>query len=167
MPPQAHWDSSKASAIPSSASQSSQRDHWPTSHAGDNLGAVAGPLLAAGLIASIGIRPAMYVAAVPGVVAAAAITIAARQAHASLPTARRTFSLHLRRLTEAGLLRPMIAVAAFEFGNVATTLLILRAVQELQSDGLSLTAAAWLGILIYAAHNAFGAVVAAAGGVLD
>lgn len=132
--------------------------------AGDNLGAVAGPLLAAGLVAWIGIRPTMLIAAIPGVFAAIAITIAARQAHALLPTARGALSLHLGRLREAGLLRPMLPVAAFELGNVATTLLILRAVQQLQSDGLSLTAAASIGILIYAAHNAFGAAVAAIGG---
>ena len=41
--------------------------------AGDNLGAVVGPLLAAGLVASLGIRPTLYLAAVPGLFAALAI----------------------------------------------------------------------------------------------
>ena len=58
----------------------------------------------------------------------------------------------------------MVPVAAFEMGNVATTLLILRATQQLQTGGLTVTAAASLAILIYAGHNAFGAVVAALGG---
>jgi MFS family permease len=48
--------------------------------AGDNMGAVAGPLLAAGLVAWLGIRPALYLAAIPGVLAAAAITAAASEA---------------------------------------------------------------------------------------
>lgn len=132
--------------------------------AGDNLGAVAGPLLAAGLVAWIGIRPALYLAAIPGVFAAACITLAARSARRALPSARRSFSLELSALRRAGLIRPLLPVAAFELGNVATTLLILRATQQLQAAGLAPTAAASLAILIYAAHNAFGAVLAAVGG---
>ena len=132
--------------------------------AGDNLGAVAGPLLAAVLVAWIGIRPALYLAAVPGAFAVVAITLAARASREKLPAARRAFSFEFRRLQKAGLLRPMIPVAAFELGNVATTLLILRAMQLLQQGGLTLTAATSLAILIYAAHNAFGALVAFIGG---
>lgn len=132
--------------------------------AGDNLGAVAGPLLAAGLVTWIGIRPTLYLAAVPGLFAVVAITIAARAAHRNLPAARGAIRMEFGRLRRARLLRPMLPVAAFELGNVATTLLILRATQELQSGGLSLTGAASLAILIYAAHNAFGAAVAAVGG---
>jgi len=132
--------------------------------AGDNLGAVAGPLLAALLVGWIGIRPAHYLAAVPGAFAVVAITLAARASREKLPAARRTFSFEFRRLRKAGLLRPMAPVAAFELGNVATTLLILRAMQLLQQGGLTLTAATSLAVLIYAAHNAFGAVVAAVGG---
>ena len=132
--------------------------------AGDNLGAVAGPLLAAGLVTWIGIRPALYLAAVPGLFAVVAITVAARAAQRNVPAARRAVRIEFGRLRRAGLLRPMAPVAAFELGNVATTLLILRATQQLQSGGISLTAAAALAIVIYAAHNAFGAVVAAAGG---
>ena len=48
--------------------------------AGDNAGAVAGPLLAAGLVAWAGIRPALLIAVLPGLLAAAAITVAARAA---------------------------------------------------------------------------------------
>jgi MFS family permease len=132
--------------------------------AGDNLGAVAGPLLAAALVAWIGIRPALYLAAVPGAFAVVAITLAARASREKLPVARRAFSFEFQRLRKAGLLRPMVPVAAFELGNVATTLLILRAMQLLQHGGLTLTAATSLAVLIYAAHNAFGAVAAAIGG---
>lgn len=46
----------------------------------------------------------------------------------------------------------------------ATTLLILRTTQLLQQGGRSVAAATSLAVLIYAAHNAFGAVVAYAGG---
>lgn len=132
--------------------------------AGDNLGAVVGPLLAAGLVAWIGIRPTMWCAAVPGLLAAVMITVAARQAHKLPATEKRHVGFELRRLHAAGLLRPLIPVLCFELGNVATTLLILRSTQLLTHGGRSAAAATSLTILVYAAHNAFGALVAFAGG---
>jgi MFS family permease len=133
--------------------------------AGDNLGAVVGPLLAALLVAWLGIRPAIYFAAVPGLFAAVAITVAAREARRRGPTARSSGRrLDLRALRDAGLVRPMLPIAMFELGNVATTLLILRTTQLLAHDGRSLAAAASLAILVYAAHNAFAAIIAYLGG---
>lgn len=133
--------------------------------AGDNLGAVAGPLIAAGLVATVSIRPAMYVAAVPGMFAALAITIAAREARGhGAAGERRRIRPEPRRLRRAGLIGPLLAVAAFELGNVATTLLILRATQLLEEGGRSVSAAAAVAILVYASHNAFAAVVAIVGG---
>lgn len=132
--------------------------------AGDNLGAVVGPLLAAGLVAWLGIRPALYLAAVPGVFAAVAIITAAREARKRSDPVRRRAKLELSGLREAGLLRPMLPIAAFELGNMATTLLILRATTLLHGHGRSLAAATSLAVLIYAGHNLFGALVAYAGG---
>jgi hypothetical protein len=68
--------------------------------AGDNAGAVAGPLLAAGLIAWLGIRPALLLAFVPGLAAALAITVAAREArrHVVTPVGRRTLTFNLGEL---------------------------------------------------------------------
>lgn len=123
--------------------------------AGDNLGAVAGPLLAAGLVAWVGVRPALFLAAVPGLFAALAIIIAAREARRhgqtqSEPVVRR---LQLAALRDAGMLRALLPVALFEFGNIAATLLILRAAQLFASPVRSLTAATSLAILVYACHN--------------
>lgn len=117
--------------------------------AGDNLGAVAGPLLAAGLVAGLGIRPALYLAAAPGVFAALAILSAARQARKRFApgarrrpaSMRRRFQPELAGLRDAGLLRPLLPIAAFELGNMATTLLILRATTLLHGQGRSLAAA--------------------------
>ena len=134
--------------------------------AGDNLGAVVGPLLAAGLVAWVGIRTAIFFAFVPGIFAALAITVAAREVSRSRASGARAFRLELGALRAAGILRPMVPVAAFELGNVATTLLILRTTQLLASGTRSYTTAASLAILIYAAHNAFGAAVALGGGHL-
>jgi MFS family permease len=134
--------------------------------AGDNLGAVAGPLLAAGLVAWIGIRHTLYLSAVPGIFAAVAITAAAAEARRLRPadTPRRNVKLELGGLREAGVLRPLLPIAAFELGNVATSLLILRATTLLHHGGRSATAATTLAVLIYAGHNLFGSLVALRGG---
>jgi MFS family permease len=123
--------------------------------AGDNLGAVAGPLLAAGLVAWVGVRSALYLAAIPGLFAAVAIVVATRESRQRVrtdgePAGRR---LELGALRHAGMLRALLPVALFEFGNVATTLLILRATQLLTSPQRSVTAATSIAILIYAGHN--------------
>ena len=128
--------------------------------AGDNLGAVVGPLLAAGLVAWLGVRPALYLAAIPGVFAALAIIIAANAARKRHDPVRRRYRLELRGLHEAGLLRPLLPILAFELGNMATTLLILRATTLLHVGGRSIAAATSLAVLIYAGHNLFAALVA-------
>lgn len=132
--------------------------------AGDNLGAVAGPLLAAGLVAWVGIRPALWVAAIPSALAAVAITVAAAEAGRLRRQVTRRVSLELRRLHEAGLARPMLPIAMFEVANVSTTLLILRSTDLLHHGGRSLTAATSLAVLVYAGHNLFAAGVAFVGG---
>jgi MFS family permease len=136
--------------------------------AGDNAGALLGPLLASLLVAVVGVRHAILFALVPGLLAAVAITIAARQARHTLaqPVARRTLSFHLGELWQAGLPRALAPAALFELGNVATTLLILRATNLLHSDGRSLTAATSVAILLYAAHNGVAALASLAGGQL-
>jgi MFS family permease len=123
--------------------------------AGDNLGAVAGPLLAAGLVTWVGVRPALYLAAVPGLFAAIAIIVAARESRrvdraGGGCSPRR---LELRALRDVGMLRVLAPMLLFEFGNLATTLLILRATQVLTSQQRSVTTATSVAILIYAGHN--------------
>jgi len=86
--------------------------------AGDNLGAVAGPLLAAGLVAWIGIRPAIFFAFIPGIFAAVAITVAAREASRTRAAGARAFRFEFGALRHAGIVRPLLPVAAFELGNV-------------------------------------------------
>ena len=133
--------------------------------AGDNLGAVAGPLLAAGLVGLIGVRHTIYLSVIPGLFAAVAITIAAKEARRRpMAVIRQRARFELDKLRQAGLARPLIPIAAFELGNVATTLLILRATTLLHHGGRSTTAATSLAVLIYAGHNLFGSGVAFAGG---
>ncbi|BBZ50216.1 MFS transporter [Mycobacterium heidelbergense] len=134
--------------------------------AGDNAGAVLGPVLAAGLVAWLGVRPALYLAAIPGLFAAVVIVVAARESrkrvHADGESVRRRFEFEALR--DAGMLRALLPVAMFEFGNLATTLLILRATHLLSSPHRTATAAASLAILIYAAHNVVAAAASLAAG---
>jgi len=141
--------------------------------AGDNAGAIIGPLAASALVAALGVRHAILLAIVPGILAAVAITIAAREARRAVtePGARRTLTLNLAELRRAGLVRTLTPVVLFELGNVATTLLILRATELLHTGaghglGRGLTAATSLAILLYAAHNAAATVAALGGGQL-
>jgi MFS family permease len=128
--------------------------------AGDNLGAVLGPLLAAGLVAWIGIRPALCLAAIPGLFAALAILIAAREARQRLRAEDRAPGrrFDFGALRDAGMVRALLPVALFEFGNIATTLLILRSTELLTTPQRTVTAATSLAILIYAGHNAVATV---------
>jgi len=134
--------------------------------AGDNLGAVLGPLLAAGLVAWLGVRPALYLAAIPGLFAAVAIIVAARESRRRIDADGETSlqRFEFRALRDAGMLRALLPVAVFEFGNLATTLLILRATQLLISPQRPFAAAASLAILIYAAHNVVATMASLAAG---
>ena len=136
--------------------------------AGDNAGAIVGPLLAAALVGAMGIRHTILLAIIPGIFAAAAITVAAREARRTVVPAegRRTLSFNLRELRQAGMVRALAPVALFEAAHVATTLLILRATGLLHADGRSLTAATGLSILLYAAHNGSATLAALVGGRL-
>ena len=138
--------------------------------AGDNAGAVAGPLLAAALVGVLGVRHVILLAFIPSIFAAVAITVAAREARRTLsaPGRRRTLSFNLRELRQAGLVRAFVPVALFELGNVATTLLILRATDLLRADGRSAAAATSLAIVLYAVHNGAATLAALGGGrVID
>lgn len=128
--------------------------------AGDNLGAILGPVLASVLVGVLGVRNAILLSFIPGVLAAVAIGVAVRQARATLGdhAGRRTLSLNLRALRRAGMARLMAPVACFELGNLATTLLILRATDLLTRAGWSADTAASVAILLYAGHNAAAAL---------
>jgi MFS family permease len=133
----------------------------------DHAGAVAGPLLAAGFVATIGIRPTIYLSVVPGALAAIAILAAAREARGRGPAIRRRVHLELGAMREAGVVRALAPVTLFELGNCATTLLILRATSLLHA-GRSVTDAAAVAVLLFAAHNLVGSALSyPAGHVVD
>jgi len=135
---------------------------------GDNVGAIIGPLLASALVGLLGLRWTILMALIPGVLAALAISVAVREARASLSATadRRRLSLNVKALWQQGLAKVLAPMFCFEMGNLATTLLILRASGILTTPGRPASAAASLAILLYAGHNAIAALMSLAGGVL-
>ena len=119
----------------------------------DNLGAIAGPLLALGLVAAIGIRHAILFSFVPGFLAAAAIFIAIKAAPKLERHERAPLRLRVRPVLHGELGRLLAAVSAFELGNAAATLLILRAT-DLLTPGHGHDSAVKIALVLYAGYNA-------------
>jgi len=118
----------------------------------DNLGAIVGPLLALGLVATVGVRWAIGLSVVPGLLAALAIVYAIRKAPAIARRDKVSIRLRLRPVLRGRLGRLLAAVAAFEVGNVAATLLILRAT-ELLTPGHGARSATTLALTLYTGYN--------------
>jgi MFS family permease len=127
-------------------------------------GAIAGPLVAIGLLRWLGIRGALGAAILPGLAATAAIAWAVRRGPAR---PRRSPLLHLpvARLLGTGLRRLLAALTPFELGRVGSSFLILRATDVL-AGGRGPTRATEVALALLAAHNALGALVAAPAGRL-
>jgi MFS family permease len=119
----------------------------------DNLGAILGPLLAVILVASLGVRTAIGLSVIPGLLAAAAILYAIGRTARSERRDRPPLRIRIRPVMHGELGRLMGAVAALEAGNVAATLLILRAT-ELLTPGHGTKTATTLAIGLYALYNA-------------
>lgn len=118
----------------------------------DNLGAIGGPLLALGLVAAVGVRGAILLSIIPGLLAAVAIVYAIRQAPHSARRDRQPVRVRIRPVLRGQLGRLLAAVSAFEVGNVAATLLILRAT-ELRTPVDGATGAVQVALLLYAGYN--------------
>jgi hypothetical protein len=118
----------------------------------DNLGAIGGPLLAIGLVALVGVRAAIGLSVIPGLLAALAIIYAIRHTTAARQRASQPIRLRIRPVLRGQLGRLMIGVTAFEVGNAAATLMILRAT-NLFDPGRSQTAATQLALVLYVLYN--------------
>lgn len=92
---------------------------------------VAGPLLALGLVALVGIRWAIGLSVIPGLLAALSILYAIRHIPRTTTRARVPLKITVRPLLRGRLGQVLLGVSFFETTNVATTLLILRATQLL------------------------------------
>jgi MFS family permease len=118
----------------------------------DNLGAIVGPLLALLLVAVTSTRTAIALSVVPGLLAAVAILYAFRRTGRATATDRRPFRIRIRPVLRGSLARILLGIGAFEFGNLAATLMILRATELLQpSRGTD--ASTEIGVSLYIAYN--------------
>lgn len=131
----------------------------------DNLGAIGGPLLAIGLVSTVGIRGAIWMSIIPGLLAVVAILYAIRHTPAPTSQTRRPIRIQVRPVLQ-GSLRPLfVGIGAFEAGNVAATLLILRATELLQ-PGRSDTWATTIALGLYATYNTAATIVSVPAGRL-
>lgn len=124
----------------------------------DNLGAIVGTLLAMVLVSMVGVRWAIGLSAVPGLIATL-MTITIRRRAAFTP-APRPVRVRIRPVLRApGMTRLFGALAAMELGNCAAALLILRATELLaldRSGDQAATAALSLYVVYSAAATAAG-----------
>src|SRR3954471_7037029 len=118
----------------------------------DNLGAIGGPLLALGLVGLVGVRTAILLSIIPGLLAVAAILYAIRHTAAAGEREHRPIRLHVRPVLHGRLGRLMVGISVFELGNIAATLLILRAT-DLLTPGHGADDAAQLAIALYVVYN--------------
>ena len=132
----------------------------------DNLGAIVGPLLALLLVTLVGVRPAIVLSIIPGLAAALAIAYAARHVKRSVRSEHRPIRLHWRPVLRGTLGRLFIGMGAFEIGNAAATLMILRAT-ELLSPSRGEHPAAQIAIVLYVGYNVAATLASLPGGHLS
>jgi MFS family permease len=133
----------------------------------DNAGAIAGPLLALGLLSLVGVREAILLSVIPGLLAALAIFVAVRSARRLERHTRPPLRIRIRPVLHGRLGRLLAAVTAFELGNAAATLLILRATDLLTPDH-GHDSAVRFAVVLYAVYNAAAMVISVpAGHVTD
>jgi MFS family permease len=129
----------------------------------DNLGAIGGPLLALALVAAFGVRTAIVLSIIPGVLAVGAISYAIR--HSPRPTARhrRPLRITVRPVLRGRLGRFLAGVSLFEAANMAATLMILRAT-DLFTPGRGHETAVRIAIALYVLYNVAATLVSIPGG---
>ena len=133
------------------------------SEAMDNLGAIAGPLLALALVGMVGVRDAIFLSVIPGLLAAVAIVFAIRKAPRIAARPRTKLRLAIRPLLRGDLGKLFVGVSAFEFGNVAATLLILRGTEVL-TPVYGLQTATQIALGLYVAYNLAATVISVPAG---
>lgn len=116
----------------------------------DNLGAILGPLLAIALVSVLSVRTAILLSVIPGLLAVAAMAYAIAHISHNEPRSAR-LQLHFRAVF-SGLKGLFFSIAAFEVGNVAATLLILRAT-ELFDERWTTASATTTALVLYVSYN--------------
>ncbi|MDQ4148810.1 MAG: MFS transporter [Actinomycetota bacterium] len=129
----------------------------------DNFGAIVGPLAALALVGLVGVRTSIAVSVIPGLLAAVAIVYAIRRSPGQHRFERRPLKIQVRPVLKGPLGRMMLAITAFELGNVAATMLILRA-NRLLEPGYGEREATQIAIGLYVAYNLAASLVSVPAG---
>ncbi len=132
----------------------------------DNLGAIGGPLLALGLVTLVGVRTAIVLSVIPALGASLAILYAIRHIPRATARPRTPLRIVIHPLLRGRLGQVLVGVSLFEAGNVATTLLILRATQQL-IPSLGLQSATEVAIGLYTGYNAAATIASLPAGRLS
>jgi MFS family permease len=130
----------------------------------DNLGAIGGPLLALALVAAVGVRTAIVLSIVPGLLAVVAILYAIRHTAVERSRESRPLRFHVRPVLKGRLGRFFLGVGVFEAANMAATLMILRATDVL-TPGRGHDSAVELAIVLYVLYNVAATLVSIPGGL--
>jgi MFS family permease len=118
----------------------------------DNLGGIAGPLLALALVNLVGVRTAILISVIPGLFAATAIIYAIRHIPVHRDTQGTALRLRVRPVLAGPVRRIAPGVGLFEVGNIAATTLILRAT-ELLTPTRGVQTATNVALTLYVAYN--------------
>ncbi len=118
----------------------------------DNLGAIVGPLLALALVGLVRVRTAILLSVIPGVLAVVAIVYAIGHTARPKQHERQPTRIKIRPVFRGTLGQLLGAISVFEVGNIAATLLILRAT-DLLEPGHSTDSAAQIAIALYLLYN--------------
>jgi MFS family permease len=129
-----------------------------------HLASVGGPLLAFAALATVGVRGALLVAVLPGVVAVV-MGLRLLRSRPSSPPARPPVRLRVRPVYRGTLGRLMTGITLFEAVNFAAVLLVLRATTLLQRQDVPFGPAA-MAVLLYLFWRLAAAAAAPVGGRL-
>lgn len=116
----------------------------------DSLGAIGGPLLASGLLVAMGIRPALLLAGIPGLVAVVLFFVVREERKPSAGRRPRLWST--MRTLPPRFRRFVLSAGVFGLGNFAATFLVLRATTLLVPRFGTVTGSA-LAIGLYTVYN--------------
>ena len=129
----------------------------------DNVGAIGGPLLALALVALVGVRTAVLLSIIPGLLAVGAILYAIRHTPKPTEQAKRRLAFKVRPVLRGQLGRFLSGVTLFEAANMAATLMILRATDLLTPEH-GHDRAVELAIVLYVVYNLAATLVSIPGG---
>jgi MFS family permease len=109
-------------------------------------------LLGLVLVAAIGVRSAIVWSTIPGLLAAVAIVFAIRATPRPEAREHTPIRLRVRPVVRGRLGRLLVGIGTFELGNMAATLLILRATELLRPDRGQDSATA-IALVLYMGYN--------------